>query len=300
MSVIETLDSIGFDYDLRGDEAVAKCPGHVARTGHEDGNPSWSINVRTGVHFCFSCGYRGMLERLVADVLGVSFEEARQHIRSEDISVDAVVRKARKKRVRRVLSIVSEADPAEYLSYDEVPEEMAASRGLTTETCRRFGIRSRGDVWILPIHQDGVMVGWQEKGPKGVFNRPTGVQKSKTLFGYADDIGDSVVVVESPLDAALCSQYGHAAVATFGASVSDYQIRILCRHYPILAFDNDAAGNKATESVGHRLSSFGAPYRIVEYPEGIKDFGDLPDPAVQIPSIVESSVWFWKRSLSRA
>lgn len=298
MSVIETLDSIGFEYFLRGDEAVAKCPGHLKRTGKEDDHPSWSINTRTGTHFCFSCGYRGRLEHLVSDLLGLSsLEEARSYLRSEEVSVDSVVRRVKTKKVRRLRQIVDEVDPAEYLSYDEVSVEMASSKGLSTDTCRQFGIRSRGDVWILPIHEEGILVGWQEKSPQGVYNRPTGVQKAKTLFGYEQDLGDVVVVVESPLDAALCSQCGHPSVATFGASVSDRQVRLLMDHYPVLAFDNDTAGIRATESVGRRLAAVGVPYRIVDYPDDIKDFGDLPDPGSQIPHIVESSMWFWKRSL---
>lgn len=295
--ISDTLDSIGLEYDVRGDEAVALCPGHLERTGRADSHPSWSINLATGIHYCFSCGYRGTLERLVSDMLGIDFAAAKQFVQAQGVDPQAVTRKVRAKRITRIARATEPFDISEYLSFDEVSEEMAATRGLTTQTCVRFGIRARGDAWILPIGDGESIWGWQEKSPKGVLNHPTGVQKGRTLFGYREDLGEALVVVESPLDAALCSQYGHDAVATFGASVSDAQIRLLSRHYPVLAFDNDVAGQRAESSVGDRLRALGVPYRVIEYPEGIKDFGDLDDPENELPKIVESSVWSWKRSL---
>jgi len=53
-----------------GDELLAKCPLHLQRTGKEDGHPSWSINSKTYVHHCFSCGYAGTLTTLYRDLVG--------------------------------------------------------------------------------------------------------------------------------------------------------------------------------------------------------------------------------------
>jgi hypothetical protein len=41
---------------------------HFARTGKADNSPSWWINLSTGMHICFSCGYKGNLLQLVCDV----------------------------------------------------------------------------------------------------------------------------------------------------------------------------------------------------------------------------------------
>jgi hypothetical protein len=41
---------------------------HHIRTGRADNSPSWWINTETGMHICFSCGYKGNLLQLVCDI----------------------------------------------------------------------------------------------------------------------------------------------------------------------------------------------------------------------------------------
>ena len=50
---------------LDGSEAWALCP------SHQDTKPSWSVNLRTGQHHCFSCGWGGGAADLVIRGLGV-------------------------------------------------------------------------------------------------------------------------------------------------------------------------------------------------------------------------------------
>jgi DNA primase len=60
------LLSLGIETVQRNDELTGLCPMHLERTGREDSRPSWSMNAETGVHHCFSCGYKGTLVSLVA------------------------------------------------------------------------------------------------------------------------------------------------------------------------------------------------------------------------------------------
>jgi len=64
----------------RGDEVQGLCPMHKSRTGKEDVHPDWWINSVTGVHFCFSCGYKGNIYTLVADVKGMDYFDAKDYI----------------------------------------------------------------------------------------------------------------------------------------------------------------------------------------------------------------------------
>ena len=66
--VQKALLRLGIPTDQRNSELMGICPMHLERTGREDHNPSWSINLETGVHHCFSCGYKGTLLTLVAEV----------------------------------------------------------------------------------------------------------------------------------------------------------------------------------------------------------------------------------------
>lgn len=281
--VLEVLDRLGIEYDVQRDEAFAHCPQHKARVGKEDAAPSWSINVETGLHNCFSCGYSGGLAGLVYDVQGFDrFSDAKEWIGSGEIDPQVTVAKVRKARLRRaVLPTAASFDVSRYLALPLVTDEFAHTRGLGADLCNEFGLRMKDDRWIIPIHHpDGTLMGWQEKGP-GVFNNyPMGVRKGLSLFGFGKVAEDAVpVVVESPLDAVLAHQCGFPAVATYGTRVTDEQVALLAQ-FPsvILAFDNDRPGYQATEDVGDRLRSLDLPwFRIVQWGDGAKDFGDAPD-----------------------
>lgn len=278
------LDRLGIECHQAGNELVALCPMHEARTGKVDTSPSWSINTVTGLHHCFSCGYGGNAVTLVADVLRIGRDQAIAWLGDDRPTVEAL--KARVEMVRPVVVHEEPFDPLWFRSFDSVPDDLMAQRGILPSSCEKFGLRYR-DGWAIPIcDPDGHMIGWQQKSPGRVRNHPTGVRKSQTLFGLAL-LTDSCVVVESPLDAVLSDQYGHPAVATFGASVSDTQIDLIAKYDPVLAFDNDEAGRAATSKVSRALQIRGVIHRIVEWPSGVKDFGDAPE---LIPSMVMSAV----------
>jgi DNA primase len=61
----KVLAKLGIAYRQQGNELHALCP------AHEDRKPSWSINVATGQHHCFSCGWGGGIATLVQRVRGL-------------------------------------------------------------------------------------------------------------------------------------------------------------------------------------------------------------------------------------
>ena len=81
---IETvLDALGIEYEQSGDELYAICP----NVNHDETKSSWSINRDDdsewfGAHNCFGCGFRGNLQSLVGDLLGLDFEDAEDWIAS--------------------------------------------------------------------------------------------------------------------------------------------------------------------------------------------------------------------------
>lgn len=62
--IAKVMIKLGIAYRQQGDELHALCPAHVDR------KPSWSINLHTGQHHCFSCGWGGGVSMLVAKVIG--------------------------------------------------------------------------------------------------------------------------------------------------------------------------------------------------------------------------------------
>ena len=79
----------------RGWEVQGMCPGHKERTGHEDRNPSWYINAESGAHICFSCGFKGNLNSLIAYLGGAP------------IDADFVSETSASRLVKRLLNIVN-------------------------------------------------------------------------------------------------------------------------------------------------------------------------------------------------
>lgn len=293
--VMEGLDiEVGWVDQSRG-EVYAKCPMHRKRTGKDDGHPSWSVNLKTGQHFCFSCEYKGGLIGLVmdlkfpADVFG-----ARRWLRKYMADLDTILEGLPTKEdwsepfTKKLTVPFGEA----WLElFDDPPDHALAERSLTRESVDRFGCRwdTKKDCWILPIYMpDGTFIGWQEKA-KGYFrNHPVGMPKKETLFGLGQARrGDSVVLLESPLD---CVRFhsldlgGHwSAVASMGAHVSLEQMRIIIglTDHLLIALDNpaiDATGKRATDELVRSYRSR-LTITVLDYdhvPE-VKDLGDMTD-----------------------
>jgi len=169
------------------------------------------------------------------------------------------------------------------------PESALKSRKLTPEAAAKYRIMwdAKTSTWILPLREPhfNKLMGWQEKGTlhRTFFNRPAGLQKSKTLFGVEVQGDDTVVVVESPLDCArIYSATGIPAVAICGSSPSEEQIKLLRYSKKVIAaFDNpnlDKAGRKASKEMLDWSRKYGINLFYFNYgSSGKKDPGDMTD-----------------------
>jgi len=299
-SVEGVLLTLGIETTQRGDELLGLCPMHLERTGREDNNPSWSMNAETGVHHCFSCGYKGTLLTLVGEIKEfttqwgrVDFEAAKDWLRGNiEVNFEYLARQLEEARNSYVpIPAPVGMSEARLSIFDSVPPDWALSaRGLTPNGCTLYSVKwsPAKNSWITPIRdpQSKKLMGWQEKSQTERFfrNRPTGVAKSKTLFGLDTFKGGTMIVVESPLDAVKLASLGvFGGVSTFGASVSDDQIRLMkAADKLIIAMDNDTAGKKASADLLERTRKEGMECWFLNYQETeYKDIGDMPEDLVQ-------------------
>lgn len=283
IDVLNTLDGLGLEGTVRGDEFVSTCPMHYKRVGREDHSPSWSINLDTGLFHCFSCGYRGSLYTLIVDLKGISFDEAKTLTARPDLRSTVARMPDRYIPVQRT-ETMSEARLGQFT----VPPRWARSRRrISKPSSEHYGLRwdLSSESWIIPIREahTGSLLGWQEKSEsERIFrNFPTGVKKSKTLFGYDVFPGGRMVVVESPLDAVrLHSEGVIGAVATYGAIVSKAQLLLMTAADDVVfALDNplvDDAGKKASVQLLTETKGVLKSVRFFDY-SGIdaKDPGDM-------------------------
>lgn len=269
----------------RGEEVQGLCPMHKARTGKEDHNPSWWINSVTGAHICFSCGYKGNVYTLVADIKGIDYFDAKDYVTSSaELDVDVLL-----KRIRELPQYVTIEEPiamseARLAVYTEPPENELRKRFISAETAKHHGVLwdANNEAWILPIRDPDnyTLWGWQEKGARGRFfrNQPQGVKKSRTVFGVEVMSTETLILVESPLDVVRLASAGYpGAISTYGAILSEEQGKIMRRAKNLLAaFDNDAAGKKACEQTLGFARKYGLDLKFFNY-DGIdvKDVGDM-------------------------
>lgn len=276
----------------RGEEVQGLCPMHKARTGKEDHNPSWWINSITGAHICFSCGYKGNVYTLVADIKGMDYFDAKDYVdSSEELPVDVLL-----KRIRELPQYVVHEAPVLEMSearlavFTEPPDIELKKRFLKREAVEAHQVLwdKKNEAWILSIRDPdtGKLWGWQEKGARGRFfkNQPVGVKKSKSVFGVEIlDEEKPLIVVESPLDAVRLTGLGYSAIATYGAILSDEQAKIMRRAPQLVAaFDNDAAGKKASEQLLGYARKYGMELKFFNYTGiDVKDVGDMTESEIK-------------------
>lgn len=292
--VADVLRQLGVDIRRVGDKEISGCcPVHERVTGRADGSPSWSMNANTGLWICYSCGARGTLSALVSELSGEPDAIIAVHnllIRSGLSRLNAVEQEEKK----------VEVDWREFAKFRAPSDERLLTRKLSRESAQKYGIRFdiSAQAWILPIVDPfGELLGWQEKGKTYTRNYPVGVKKSETLFGI-DKADTSIgVLVESPLDVARLDTVmgGVSGVASFGAAISNTQVKMLSQHFDsvIIALDNDDAGMMSAKRLQKILPSFRHGVKWLHYAHtDAKDIGDMTHEEI-VEAITKSSVLPW-------
>lgn len=266
----DLLEHIGVeDIHPHESEVTARCPRHEERTGQREHHPRhWSVNRSTGRHHCFSCAYGGSLIKLIVDVGNVGMWDAYLLLHRYDVVLEEPTATV------WVPPVSAVELRGQLLAFGDPPVRAMERRRLTPELVNRFGVRWNYEdpSWIFPIFgPDGDLWGWQSKNPEGVRNKPPGIKKSLTLFGLNVLRSDvSVALVESPLDALYLDALGYPAVSSFGAGVSDAQMRLVIERFDevVLALDNDEAGRNETRRLlrakwHHRLPTLVFNYKSI-------------------------------------
>jgi hypothetical protein len=297
--VLAALDELGIQaVKLKDGEAWAYCPGHPENLGRQESKPDkWSVNLTSGQHSCFSCGFEGSFVFLVQEVLNVSREDAAQWVRS----------RGGIERVRRYLS--APADREQFVPRREWNESRLALFGSPPQGERERRRLSEGSVdhygvlwdrenahWILPVRDPDTfeLWGYQEKGDGYFDNKPARIPKGQTLFGIDVLEGPMAVLLESPLDCLRLYTAGiMGGVASYGAKVTDAQMDLLFDRVNVIviALDNDDAGREQARKLRQRYLRSGKSIKFLNY-SGIegKDIGEPGTTDTQIRNAVMTSV----------
>ena len=273
------LDELGIDYRVSYDEAQALCPS----PDHADRKPSWSINTKTGIHNCFSCGYKGTFIYLVETVLGVGRSEAIRWTRARGGSERIREMFAEEQGFRVTDDTTKKINEASLALFTLPPVAECNKRWFSQDDCKALGVlwNPKEQTWITPIRDPDThkLWGWQEKNAHVFRNRPRSIKKSRTLFGLSAFEGPTAILVESPLDVVRLRAVGiRGGVASYGAAVSSEQLHIIAEYADklVVALDSDDAGVRRAEEIRrdfHLLPTSFYNYGIV--PGNAKDIGDI-------------------------
>jgi DNA primase len=214
---------------------------------HRENNPSCYFNVEEGVWYCFSCHARGTIN---------NDPEEYAEMRLEVL----------KARLRRMMN------PGEDKEQTVIPETMlrrynvqnsywAVKRGIYLETQEMFelGFDTIANAATIPVRTaTGALVGvtrrfLDEQSVNSKYKYPKGFATVRNVFAswLSEDYDMTTVYkTEGAIDAMRLWQLGYPAVAFYGNSVSEEQVRTLqemgVRKF-VDASDNDKGGLAARE-----------------------------------------------------
>jgi DNA primase len=254
---------LGIQGFIQGNELRARCP------FHDDHNPSFSLNINTGLWICHrGCG-SGEFYRLIELVLGCGPQEARDwaYSNGKRVSVEMLSKQLQQEMEKSVVEPVKNLYWRSH--FYSLPTTVSPvwflRRGFTWDTIEHWQIRydPAYDAIVIPVFWEEELVGTitrhiRQDLPK--YKNSEGLPSSKILFGEISRTKNDIILCEGVLDAIWLWQCGFNAGSLLGDILSKQQVEILKRYKfgeIIIALDNDEAGKKGTLEAIDKLMSAG-------------------------------------------
>lgn len=270
-------------------EYKTQCPFPELHEGGVDKNPSFTINLDTGVYYCNTCHSKGNIHTYYRTKYNKSTKDAwfffgdaldlprpdGEEFYSEFIDPEVAL-----KWHNDLLALGG-----------NTLDFLLKERGLNLETIKRFQIGWNGERYSIPIYDER----WNLVNIRLYTRMP--VDGRQKVINYRDSNGntygrlrlyglenlmhetDFVVFAEGELDRLVCEAHGIPAVtSTAGAgswerSWGQYFTNV---HTVYACNDNDAAGINANAKILRRLTNI-ANVAILQWPEDFPAKGDLTD-----------------------
>lgn len=272
-------------YEFKESSAGIKVPCPIHSNGHEK-HPSCYLNttnedIEPLTYHCFTCQKSGPFYDFVSNCMDVSLEEAKNwlvdnfgntildySIKLDDISLNSSIKASQ---------YLDESILGKFESYHPYMTE----RKISDIIIDAFDIKydKETQCLVFPVRDKyGRLIALTRRSIK---NKSFIIDKDFNkcvylLYNILENDIKEVVITESQINCLVASSYGKPAVALFGASVTDNQIKELnntgVTHY-ILALDPDKAGLKGTLRLCKYLSK--NKFVSVMILPREKDIGDL-------------------------
>jgi hypothetical protein len=270
-------------------ELIHSCVLPFGGHAHGDANPSASLNYLKLTYNCLGCGNSGGLLWFIGVCRGDDTHDARRWLGSrtgtggsvQDLSAlltffEQLYEPQRPERVP-----LPRMSPRVLEPWMWIHPWLTEIRHVPEAALVHFRVGWNPDLnrIVIPHWWRGELVGWQTRRlvndgtPK--YKSSPDFPKDGTIFNY-DPTNERAVVVESPMSVLAHWDITPDIEATFGATVTDRQARLLTMHPEVvLHYDNDQAGWSATKRVGKVLEAYSKVF-VADNPWN-EDAGGLDD-----------------------
>lgn len=295
MITLKHLEAIGLIIDSQnGDQVITYCPFHELDT--ENHRASLSINLKTGLHNCFSGCTHGTFKTL-CDNLKVKMPD----IAFEKNDEEKIMKKYRHElKLEFVDTISCKRMHREFGEFIDglpyaVDEPFLHSRGINNESVYQWEIKRNKFGISFPIrNKSGIITGVLSRMYKGDNKYLYSKGFQRIIFGmnhYSYAPNSYVILVEGSLDCIWMHQCGYVnTVSSLGVTIVKQAMQeLLSLHNKILLLmDNDEAGKEATSKLYQILKNkFGMRVFLPNYDFYLgKDPNDLTKN--QIDNLIES------------
>lgn len=252
------------------DRFVAKCP----NPEHSDRSPSWSMNKRTGQHYCFSCHFKGNAVTLAKElsgqplyrILGKDAPTAQNRKRNSELSRSYTRPTTKVKRRKPIQIEGSEYDPYQFSRSRSALRRLHITRSFVDHfdiTYMKYG-RINGtefaDRLLFKVYEGGKLRNIEGRGI-------TDDQHPKVLYPYKGDTfavtadtlwnadsldrGQPLVLCEGIKDTIKIWRYVTQNVTSvFGNRLAERQRELISQFpYLIVFADNDEGGEALIDQI---------------------------------------------------
>jgi DNA primase len=258
---------------------------------HHFKSPSMSINVEKRVFFCWNCGAKGHVRKIFYHygLWGGNWDNSTDYTSLLDYF---------DKEFELQEDELNTADEKELQDYKWLHPYLT-KRGFDKQFIKANGIGyDRKTLRVtIPVYFKGNYYGCIKRTvvddiPKYLY--PDNFQRSAVLFTpQTVKVKNNKVrlFVEGSIDALKAANYGYLSNSILGCHASQIHIREIqnCSEVPIIALDNDPAGQMGQEKLLKEIKR--DDVLILQYPEGIKDIGEMTEKQLDWAVHNASSVW---------
>jgi len=298
MNYIAQLNRIGIDTSISGGEndILILCPFHDETTA------SCEVHKTKGIFHCFTCKEKGNFTKLTAQILGVSYNEAKRRLLDDETVEDLLSElenvELETSKTQKYFSIKSFHEKYMPAWDNKIAKKYLIGRGVSKDSATLFDLRyGKFGVMdhriVIPIYTvDGKLINYVGRAVDSRKPKTRKVQSNReTIHGlfellvkkdkwYVDPTKKFpyAILVEGSFDMFSLRDRGYISISNEGTTVLTPQQLVLIRRYfekLIIMFDPDKAGIKARNLVSQKVKKY-LPCVYVKLPIG-KDPDELSD-----------------------